>query len=247
MNAKKSFVVIPAHNVARILPKAISALPKDNIDEIIVVDDGSSDNTAEVARNLGLSVIRHDKNKGYGATQKTGFKDALQKGADIVVLVHGDDQYDPSLASLFFSKITDEGFDVVTGTRMVLGDALREGMPLWKYIPNRFLTHLENFLFGTHLTDYHNGYRAYSAEFLKRIPLDLLSDRFDFDTDIIIQAAIRGCKIGEIPNPTRYKAENSQMSFLEGVQYGLSILLTAAKYALHMFGFKNRLFMGNSH
>ena len=143
------------------------------------------------------------------------------------------------------SKIIDEGFDVVTGTRMVLGDVLREGMPIWKYIPNKFLTYLENFLFGTHLTDYHNGYRAYSAEFLKKIPLDFLSDRFDFDTDIIIQAAIRGCKIGEIPNPTRYKAENSQMSFLKGVQYGLSILLTAAKYALHKFGFKNRLFMEN--
>lgn len=246
MNAKKSFVVIPAHNVAHVLPKAISALSRDNIDEIIVVDDGSSDNTADVARNLGLSVIRHEKNKGYGATQKTGYKAALQKGADTVVLVHGDDQYDPSLAPLFFSKIADEGFDVVTGTRMVLGDALQAGMPLWKYIPNRFLTHLENFLFGTHLTDYHNGYRAYSAEFLKKIPLELLSDRFDFDTDIIIQAAIRGAKIGEIPNPTRYKAENSQMSFSKGVQYGLSILLTAAKYALHKIGFKNRLFMENS-
>jgi len=163
MNAKKSFVVIPAHNVARILPKTISALPKDNIDEAIVIDDGSSDNTAEVARSLGLNVIRHDKNKGYGATQKTGFKAALQKGADTVVMVHGDNQYDPALVPLFISKITDEGFDVVTGTRMVLGDALREGMPLWKYIPNRFLTHLENFLFGTHLTDYHNGYRAYKG------------------------------------------------------------------------------------
>jgi len=247
MNAKKSYVIVPAHNVAGILPKTISALPNVNIEKTIVVDDGSSDNTADVARSLGLAVIRHDKNKGYGATQKTGFKAALQKGADLVVMVHGDNQYDPTLVPLFISKITDDGFDVVSGTRMVLGDVLLEGMPLWKYIPNRFLTCLENFLFRTHLTDYHNGYRAYSAEFLKSIPLDLLSDRFDFDTDIIIQAAIRGRKIAEIPNPTRYKEENSQMSFSKGVQYGLSILFTSLKYILHKIGFKNRLFMENAH
>jgi glycosyltransferase involved in cell wall biosynthesis len=242
MDVKESFIIVPAYNVAKILPKTISELPKDNIKGIIVVDDGSSDNTADVAKGLGLYVIRHEKNRGYGATQKTGFKAALKMGACAVVMVHGDNQYDPTLAPLFISKIANDGFDVVTGTRMVIGDVLEKGMPLWKYVPNRFLTHLENFLFGTHLTDYHNGYRAYSANFLNSIPLDLLSDRFDFDTDIIIQAAIRRCKIGEIPNPTRYKTENSQMSFSKGVQYGLSILLTAVKYILHKIGFKNKLF-----
>ena len=242
-NKTKVVVVMPAYNVAHILPKTVSELPKGFADEIIVIDDGSKDNTSEVASSLGVGFVRHEKNKGYGATQKTGYREALRRKADIVVMVHGDNQYDPSLAPKFVMKIKD-GYDVVTGTRMILGDALSGGMPLWKYVPNRFLTHLENFIFGTNITDYHNGYRAFSADFLRRIPLDLLSDKFDFDTDIIIQAAIRRCRIAEIPNPTRYKDENSQMSFSKGIKYGLSILLTSAKYLLHRVGFKNDLFMG---
>jgi glycosyltransferase involved in cell wall biosynthesis len=237
---------MPAFNVAEMLPKTLSELPRERVDEIIVVDDGSTDGTSRVAEELGLSVVRHPKNRGYGGAQKTGYKTAIEKGADVVVMVHGDDQYDPSLTPKFISKIKDEGFDVVTGTRMVLGDVLEGGMPIWKYIPNRFLTHLENFVFNTDITDYHNGYRAYSADFLKKVPLDLLSEKFDFDTDIIIQAAIRRCRIAEIPNPTRYRDENSQMSFSKGVRYGLSILCTVAKYLVHKMGFKNRLFMDNS-
>ena len=200
---KKVFVIIPAYNVAKILKKTVAEIPKSGIDDMIVVDDGSSDNTSQVAREMGLTVIRHEKNKGYGAAQKTGYRIAIERNADIAIMVHGDNQYDPSLVPQFISKIADNGFDVVTGTRMVLGDALKGGMPILKYIPNRFLTCLENIVFNTNITDYHNGYRAYSVSFLKKLPLDLLSDRFDFDTDIIVQAAIRGCNIAEIPNPTR--------------------------------------------
>lgn len=232
----KAFVIMPAYNVAEVLEKTIKNIPKNEVQKIIVVNDGSTDSTPEVAKRLGVHVISHQKNKGYGATQVSGYKEAMRLGADIIVMVHGDNQYDPSMVPQFISKIRDEKYDVVSGTRMVLGDAYRNGMPLWKYIPNRLLTHLENFVFRTHLTDYHNGYRAYSAEFLKKIPLDYLSQKFDFDTDILVQAAIRHAKIAEIPHPTRYNKENSQMSFKKGVYYGLSILVTVAKYLLHRFG-----------
>jgi glycosyltransferase involved in cell wall biosynthesis len=227
------YAVVLGYNVAKVLPKTIAAIPKGCVDQMLLVDDGSSDGTGEVAKQLGLSVVRHENNRGYGGAQKTGYLEAVRRGAAIIVMVHGDNQYDPTFVPQFISKIRDEGYDAVTGTRMILGDALKSGMPIWKYIPNRFLTGLENFVFQTDLTDYHNGYRAYSAELLKKIPLELLSEKYDFDTDIIIQAAIRKARIAEIPHPTRYEDENSQMSFAKGVRYGLSILWTVTKYLLH--------------
>jgi glycosyltransferase involved in cell wall biosynthesis len=236
---------MPAHNVAAVLSKAVKGIPAGTADEIIVVNDCSTDNTADLARGLGAHVVSHSVNLGYGGAQKTGYKEAINRGGEIVVMVHGDNQYDPAYAPKFVSKIRDEGYDVVSGTRMVMGDVLKNGMPLWKYIPNRFLTWLENFVFRTNLTDYHNGYRAYTAEFLKQVPLDLLSNKFDFDTDIIIQAAIRKAKIAEIPHPTRYQDENSQMPFSKGVRYGLSILRTIVKYLLHRCGIcRQQLFKG---
>jgi len=231
----KTIIVMPAHNIAPVLRKTVESVPPGCWDEIIVVDDGSTDDTAEVARSLGLTVVSHRKNRGYGGAQKTGYREAIKRGADIALMVHGDNQYDPAQAPLFVAKIRDENFDVVTGTRMVLGDVLSQGMPLWKYIPNRVLTHLENFVFRTDLTDYHNGYRAYATRFLEQVPLDLLSEKFDFDTDIIIQAAIRKQKIAEVPHSTRYTDENSQMPFSKGVRYGLSILRTVFLYLLHKF------------
>ena len=245
MEQIKAMVIMPSHNVANVLAKTISGIPPGSVSEIIVVNDGSTDNTAQLAKSLGVVVISHDQSRGYGAAQKTGYKEALKRGADIVVMVHGDNQYDPSLAPKFVSKIRDEGYDAVTGTRMILGDALKNGMPIWKFIPNRFLTWIENLVFQTNLTDYHNGYRAFSAHFLKQVPLDQLSDKFDFDTDIIIQAAIRRAKIAEIPHPTRYQDENSQMSFLKGVRYGLSILITIFKYWAHKTHlYRQKLFLG---
>jgi glycosyltransferase involved in cell wall biosynthesis len=236
----KVAIVMTAFNVSTVLPKTIEELPQGCSDEIFLIDDCSEDNTAEVAKELGLTVLSHETNRGYGGGQKTGYLECIRQDFDAVVLVHGDNQYDPSQAPLFVSKIVDENYDVVTGTRMIIGDVLSNGMPLWKYLPNRFLTALENMTFGTDLSDYHNGYRAYSVNFLRKVPLELLSEKFDFDTDIIIQAAIRGAKIGEIPHTTRYNDENSQMPFLKGVVYGLSILSTVAKYLLHKIGLMKR-------
>ena len=236
----KIVIVMTAYNVAHVLKQTIAELPSQYTKNIILVDDASTDGTVQMAVELGLMIVRHPKNRGYGAAQKTGYKTAIAEGADIAILVHGDNQYDPSLVPVFVKKIRDEGFDVVTGTRMVLGDVIKKGMPLWKFIPNRFLTWLENTTFETNISDYHNGYRAYSTEFLKKVPLDLLSDKFDFDTDIMIQAAIRKQKIAEIPHPTRYAKENSQMPFKKAVWYGLSILKTVGSYSLHKSGVHRR-------
>lgn len=235
MAHEKTIIIMPSHNVAKVLPKTIAAIPPGYVDEIILVNDGSTDGTADVARKLGLTVVSHDNCYGYGAVQKTGYREAIKRGATYIVMVHGDNQYDPSLVPQFVGKLK-EGFDVVTGSRMILGDVLKNGMPLWKYIPNRFLTWLENFTFKTNITDYHNGYRAFTSQFLERIPLDLLSDKFDFDTDIMIQAAIRHARISEIPHETRYEDENSQMPFKKAVRYGLMILMTVFHYNLHRLG-----------
>lgn len=240
----KIVIVMTAYNVACVLKKTIAELPAQHTHKIILVDDASTDGTAQLAAQMGLMVVRHPKNRGYGGAQKTGYKTAITEGADIVILVHGDNQYDPSLVPVFIKKISEEGFDVATGTRMVLGDVIKKGMPLWKFIPNRFLTWLENTTFETNISDYHNGFRAYSTEFLKKIPMDLLSDKFDFDTDIMIQAAIRKQKIVEIPHPTRYAKENSQMPFKKAVWYGLSILKTVVKYSLHKLGiYRQEIFL----
>lgn len=237
---------MPAFNVAHVIGKTVAAIPAGSYDEIIVVDDGSSDGTAQAARDLGCWVVVHPQNTGYGGAQKTGYKEAIRRNADIAVMVHGDNQYDPSLVPAFVRKITDEGCDLVTGTRMILGDVLEKGMPLWKYVPNRFLTWLENLVFGSRITDYHNGFRAYSAKFLREVPLDLLSDKFDFDTDIIVQGTIRGCKIGEIPHPTRYRKENSQMPFSKAMVYGLTIMRTVFLFLLHKTGvYKQKVFIWN--
>jgi glycosyltransferase involved in cell wall biosynthesis len=240
----KTIIVIPGYNVANVLPKTIAAIPAGCADEILLVDDGSSDETGRVAAGLGITVLSHARNRGYGAAQKTGYCEAIGRGAGVVVLLHGDNQYDPSLVPTFVTRIRREGYDVVTGTRMALGDARRNGMPFWKYVPNRLLTRFENWAFKTELSDYHDGYRAFSTGFLKKVPLHLLSDSFDFDTDIIVQAAIRKARIGEVPHPTRYLNENSQMPFAEAVLYGLRVVRTTCRYLVHQSGlYRQRLFM----
>jgi glycosyltransferase involved in cell wall biosynthesis len=232
----KVIVIMPAFNNAHILETTYNDIPKTGIRELILIDDGSTDNTAGVAKKLGITVVSHEKNGGYGAAQKTGYREALKRGADIVVMVHSDHQYDPKLTPKFIEPIASGKADVVTGSRMLEGGALEGGMPLWKYIPNRFLTRLENLAFDTNLTDYHNGFRSYARKVLEAVPFEELSDRFDFDTDIILQAAIRKFRIGEVAHQTRYRQENSQMPFGKAVRYGLKILFTVVQFKLHQWG-----------
>lgn len=229
-------VVMPSYNVAGVVAQAISALPANCVDEIFAVDDGSRDDTSKIAADAGATVITHTTNKGYGGAQKSGYKAAIASNADIVVLVHGDNQYDPSYAEQFIAKIRDEGFDVVTGTRMVLGDALKNNMPIWKYIPIRATTWLQNRMLGTSISDYHDGYRAYSGSFLRSVPLDQLSNRFDFDLDMMIQAVVYKARIGEIPHPTRYGKEHSQLPFGKAVACQLTIFKSALKFLCHRLG-----------
>lgn len=233
---KKTVIIMPAYNTAHVLEAAYNDIPKEGVSEIILIDDGSTDNTVAVAERLGITVIRHERNKGYGAAQKTGYREALKRGAEVIVMVHSDHQYDPRLTPKFIEPIAGGSADVVTGSRMLAGGAIEGGMPIWKYIPNRFLTKLENFAFSTNLSDYHNGFRAYSRDVLTAVPFEEFSDKFDFDTDIIIQSAIRKFRIIEVAHHTRYRQENSQMPFVKGVEYGLKILLTILKFKLHQWG-----------
>lgn len=241
-------VVMPAFNVAAVVKDAINELPPGLIDEIIVVDDGSHDGTAEAARSAGATVITHQNNRGYGGAQKTGYLAAIERGADAIVLVHGDNQYDPSYATEFVTKILEEDCDVVAGSRMVLGDALKNNMPIWKYVPIRATTWIQNLMLGTSISDYHDGYRAYSGRFLKSVPMAAMSNRFDFDFDMMIQAVVHDAKIAEIPHPTRYGDEHSQLPFGKAVACQLTIFKSAFKFLLHRVGICRRdIYLKSSH
>jgi glycosyltransferase involved in cell wall biosynthesis len=232
----KVIIFIPAYNTAKILPKTYRELPKERIMEIIMVDDGSSDNTAQVAEDLGITVVRHQNNRGYGGAQKTGYNAALKNGADIVVMVHSDYQYDPKMTLEAIELISSGKADAVTGTRFTPGyNAMKDGMPFWKYYANRFLTKLENLALGTNISDFHNGFRAYSSKVLRAIPFDKFSESFDFDSDILIQISLRDFTVAEIFRAARYNQENSQMPFVKGIEYGLSILCLVAQFKLHQW------------
>jgi len=233
MSKPRVVVVMPAYNAAKTLRMTYAALPHDRIDTVILVDDGSSDETVAIAQELQLEVFVHNRNYGYGANQKTCYREALNAGAEIVVMVHPDYQYDPSLLPQVIKPIEENQADVVLGSRLLQGDVVRQGMPWWKYLGNRFLTGLENRIFGLNLAEYHTGYRAYRREALEAVNLETNSDNFVFDQEIIAQFVDAGLRIGEVPVPTRYFPQASSCSFVSSCRYGISILGVLFRYMLH--------------
>jgi glycosyltransferase involved in cell wall biosynthesis len=227
-------IVMPAYNAALTLERTYADIPHDIVDRIILVDDVSRDQTVDVARQLGLDVIIHQQNKGYGGNQKTCYDAAIAAGADIVVMLHPDYQYDATRIPALIAPIVSGERDLMLGSRF-LGDPLAGGMPRWKYISNRFLTIVENRTFGLHLSEYHTGLRAYSRGLLETIPYRLNSDDFVFDQELIAQvvAARMGGRIGEIAVPTRYFEEASSVGFQRSVVYGLSTIRVVLRYLLH--------------
>ncbi|MEW6338554.1 MAG: glycosyltransferase family 2 protein [Acidobacteriota bacterium] len=232
----KVVVVMPAYNAAKTLRMTYAELPHDVVDLVILVDDGSSDETAAIARDLGLELFVHDRNYGYGANQKTCYREALRAGAEIVVMVHPDYQYDPKLLPEVIRPIIEGRADVVFGSRLLGGHPMRQGMPWWKYVANRFLTGTENAVFGLRLSEYHTGYRAYRRETLEAVNLAMNSDSFIFDQEIVAQFVAIGARIAEVPVPTRYFPQASSASFVQSTVYGMSILWLLARYMLHGSG-----------
>lgn len=233
---EKVIVVMPAYNAAETLEKTYNDLPQEVVDEIILVDDVSQDETVDIARRLGLKVVIHIQNTGYGGNQKTCYLEALKDGADIVVMLHPDYQYDSRLVPELIKPIQEGKADLVLGSRILGGGPLGGGMPVYKYISNRFLTLVENLAFRKRLSEYHTGFRAYSRRFLETIPFLLNSDRFVFDSQVLAQAVAFGFEITEIAVPTRYFEEASSVGFKEGVIYGLQTLWVVLKYLLNKSG-----------
>jgi glycosyltransferase involved in cell wall biosynthesis len=232
----KVVVVMPAYNAAKTLHMTYADLPRNVVDLVIVVDDGSSDETARIARELGLELFIHDRNYGYGANQKTCYREALRAGADIVVMVHPDYQYDPTLLPEIIRPIEAGDADVVLGSRLMGIHPIRQGMPWWKYYSNRFLTTLENWVFGLRLSEYHTGYRAFRRQVLESVNLQMDSDRFIFDQEILAQIVNLKMRITEVPVPTRYFAQASSASLFQSSVYGVSILWLLVRYLLHRGG-----------
>ncbi len=237
---KKVVVVMPAYHAGNTLEKTYNDIPFDVVDDVVLVDDCSSDNTVERAAKLGVkNIVVHENNKGYGGNQKTCYREALKLGADIVVMLHPDYQYTPKLIGAMASMIASGEFDVVLGSRILGTGALKGGMPLYKYIANRGLTFVENILIGYKLSEYHTGYRAFSREVLENLPLEANSDDFVFDNQMLVQAIYCEYRIGEITCPTKYFDEASSINFKRSVVYGFGVMSTAFKFRLHRLGLVN--------
>jgi glycosyltransferase involved in cell wall biosynthesis len=241
------FVVMPAYNAARTLKRTFDELPHNLIDTVILVDDGSRDRTVSIARDLGLRVFVHDRNYGYGANQKTCYREALAAGADVIVMVHPDYQYDPTLVPDIVGPILKGEADVVLGSRLLGVHPVRQGMPWWKYVANRALTWLENATFRQRLSEYHTGYRGYSRGALSAVNFEMNADGFVFDQEILAQFVNADLRIAEVPVPTRYFAEASSASFVQSTRYGFAILRVLVQFALHQSGMlRQRRFDGLS-
>lgn len=246
MTSPKVVVVMPGLNVARTLERTVRAIPAGAADTIVLVDDGSTDDTVEVARKLGIACVSHAKNLGYGAAQKTGYREALREGADVVVMVHPDFQYKPELVPAIAAMVTHGGYDVVLASRVLVGGALAGGMPRWKYVANRVLTAVENAAMGAHLSEFHTGYRAYSRRALQALPLAGNRNDYVFDSEILAQAIELGLPIGEISCPAHYFDEMQTITFGPGIKYGLGVLGVAARVTAHHLGKKDRLLDPNA-
>jgi glycosyltransferase involved in cell wall biosynthesis len=230
----KVIVVMPAYNAEKTVAKTVADIPRGTVDQIILVDDCSKDQTVDVAEKLGLHVIRHTQNMGYGGNQKTCYRAALEAGADIVIMIHPDYQYDARLVPYLTGLLKDDICDVVLGNRIrTRQEALQGGMPAYKYMANRFLTILENLFMRQNLGEWHSGLRAYTRRVLETIPWERNSDDFVFDCEFLVQASAFGFRLGDIPAPARYFEEASSINFFRSVQYGLASLLSILRYYLH--------------
>ncbi len=238
LHQKVIIVVMPAYNAARTLEATYREIPHDIVDDVILVDDDSRDDTADQATRLGIHTIIHPANRGYGGNQKTCYREALSRGADVVVMVHPDYQYSPKLVTAMSSMIVSGHYDVVLGSRILGGGALKGGMPLYKYVANRFLTFVENLIVGVKVSEYHTGFRAFSRAVLEKLPLEENSDDFVFDNEVLAQAAFFRFRIGEISCPTKYFKDASSISFSRSVKYGFGVLATSLKFALSRLGIK---------
>jgi glycosyltransferase involved in cell wall biosynthesis len=233
---KKLVVVMPAYNAGKTLGQTYDEIPKDIVDAILLVDDCSRDNTVQLAEKLNVVVFQHEKNKGYGGNQKTCYQQACAMDADIVVMLHPDYQYTPKLIRALASLLAEDVFDVALGSRILGTGARKGGMPLYKYVSNRFLTLVQNLLIGQKLSEYHTGYRAFKREVLETLHLESNKDDFIFDNEMLVQCHAAGYRIAEVTCPTKYFEEASSINFSRSVKYGLGCLLISIQYALHRFG-----------
>jgi len=240
MSKPRVMVVMPAYNASRTLERTYADIPLDLVTDVIVVDDASHDDTKEVANRLGLRTLVHRENLGYGANQKTCYREALALGADVVIMVHADHQYDPTRIPDLIAPILAGEKDMMLGTRIADGKALEGGMPIWKFVSNRGLTTIENLALGQHLTDLHTGMRAYSREFLENVPWWLNQDGFVFDTEMIFEGVACGYRLGEASVPSRYFDEASSVNFKVSLRYGFATLGVTWRYLLHKWGIRRR-------
>ena len=236
LNGKKILVVLPAYNAEKTLEKTYREIPINVVDDILLVDDHSSDRTVFLSKELKIHTFLHDRNYGYGRNQKTCYTEALKRGADIVVMVHPDYQYTPRLITAMASMIAYDIYDIVLGSRIVGGGALQGGMPLYKYVANRFLTATQNLLLGSKLSEFHTGYRAFSQSVLRDLPIHANSDGFVFDNEMLAQSIFFGYRVGEISCPTKYFEEASSINLKNSIQYGIGVLATSVRFRLQKMG-----------
>jgi glycosyltransferase involved in cell wall biosynthesis len=236
INSRRVAVILPAYNAEATLSRTVAELDREIIDELVLVDDASTDRTVLLGRELGLDPISHEVNRGYGANQKTCYRQALELGVDIIVMVHPDYQYSPLLVPAIAAMIAYGEYDMVLGSRILAQDTVARGMPRYKYVANRFLTFVENVALSQKLSEYHTGLRAFSSELLASLPVERNSDDFVFDNQIIAQAVAAGARIGEVSCPTRYQADASSINLRRSIRYGFGVLRTSADYWMHAHG-----------